>query len=105
MQAIYALDCGNVYDAYELYISARLYNQAHELAVLELAPDAVIRKDLEVLKDLFERIKNGRVPVDGWHVRGRVGFLLIFLTLFRSDWSDVGVFGLRKYHDAPTAVA
>ena len=47
-----------------------MFGAAHELAVLELAPEAVIRDDLDLLKDLLERIA-GR-PVDGWHVRGKV---------------------------------
>lgn len=67
---MYALDCGEVYQAYELYLTAQMYNPAHELAVLELAPDAIIRKDLELLKDIFERF-NGR-KVDNWNFRGKV---------------------------------
>ena len=59
-----------MYQAYELYLSAGLYNLAHDLAVLELAPDAVIHRDLDLLKDLFERF-NGK-PVDDWNVRGKV---------------------------------
>ncbi|KDQ58796.1 hypothetical protein JAAARDRAFT_34652 [Jaapia argillacea MUCL 33604] len=68
-KAIYALNNGNVYDAYELYLTAGLYNPAHELAVLELAPDAVIRHDLLLLRGIFEKIEGH--PVDGWHVRGK----------------------------------
>lgn len=59
-----------MYNAYQLFISAGLYNPAHDLAVLELAPDAIIRKDLELLKELFSKFV-GR-PVDGWHIRGQV---------------------------------
>ncbi|KAJ7180452.1 nuclear protein 96-domain-containing protein [Mycena filopes] len=68
-QAIYALDCGRVFEAYELYLSAGLFNPAHNIAVLKLAPDAVIRNDLALLTSLFSRF-DGR-PVDGWHVRGK----------------------------------
>ena len=71
-QAIYALDKGEVYHAYELYLSAGLYNPAHDLAVLELAPDAVIHRDLDLLKELFERFI-GR-PTDDWHIRGKVRY-------------------------------
>lgn len=67
---MYALDCGDVYGAYELYLSASMYNAAHDLAVRELAPDAVIREDLELLKSLFEQFRNH--SVDDWHVRGKV---------------------------------
>ncbi|KAJ7132067.1 nuclear protein 96-domain-containing protein [Mycena epipterygia] len=68
-KAIYALNCGEMFEAYELYLSAGLYNAAHDIAVLKLAPDAVIRRDLTLLTDLFNRF-NGRA-VDGWHVRGK----------------------------------
>ena len=47
-----------------------MFGAAHELAVLELAPEAVIRDDLDLLKDLLERIAGH--PVDGWYVRGKV---------------------------------
>lgn len=69
-KAIYALDRGKIFDAYELYIMAGLHSAAHDLAVLELAPDAVMRKDVELLKELLGRFKVH--PVDGWHTRGKV---------------------------------
>ncbi|KAJ7695132.1 nuclear protein 96-domain-containing protein [Mycena rosella] len=69
-KAIYALECGEVFEAYELYLSAGLYNAAHDIAVLKLAPDAVIRRDLTLVTNIFSRF-NGR-SVDGWHVRGKV---------------------------------
>lgn len=69
-KATHALSNGRVFQAYELYLSAGLYNAAHDLAVLELAPDAVIHRDLELLKELFERFA-GR-GVDDWHARGKV---------------------------------
>ncbi|KAI0918514.1 hypothetical protein AcV5_002488 [Taiwanofungus camphoratus] len=69
-KAMYAFDGGDVYSAYEFYLAAGLYNPAHELAVLELAPDAVIRQDLLLLQDLFDKFIDH--PVDGWHVRGKL---------------------------------
>ena len=69
-QAVYKYSEGNIYEAYQLYIQSGLYNSAHELAVLELAPEAVIRNDLELLESLFERIAGH--PVDNWHSRGKV---------------------------------
>lgn len=80
LQAVCALDSGEVYRAYELYLTAQLYNSAHELAVLELAPDAVIRKDLELLKDIFE-VFNAR-KVDNWNFRGKVCIGKFFYTNF-----------------------
>ncbi|EKM57526.1 uncharacterized protein PHACADRAFT_206423 [Phanerochaete carnosa HHB-10118-sp] len=69
-KATHALDNGEVYHAYELYLTAGLYNPAHDLAVLELAPDAVIHRDLDLLKAIFDRF--AAHPVDDWNVRGKV---------------------------------
>ncbi|KAJ7222682.1 nuclear protein 96-domain-containing protein [Mycena rebaudengoi] len=69
-KAIYALDCGEVFEAYELYLAAGLFNPAHEIAVLKLAPEAVIRRDLTLLTSLFSRFVGKQV--DGWHVRGKM---------------------------------
>ncbi|KAH9006574.1 nuclear protein 96-domain-containing protein [Lactarius hatsudake] len=68
-KAIYALNRGDVFEAYQLYLQAGLHNAAHELAVYELAPEAVIRDDLELLKTLFGRFIGH--AVDEWHVRGK----------------------------------
>jgi len=51
---MYELDSGNIYAAYELYLSAKSYNLAHNLALVELASDAIIRKDLDLLRNLFK---------------------------------------------------
>ncbi|KAG2041250.1 nuclear protein 96-domain-containing protein [Suillus americanus] len=69
-RAVYAIYEGKVFEAYQLYLNAGLYQQAHDLAVVELAPEAVIRQDLDLLISLFERIANQ--TVDGWHTRGKV---------------------------------
>ncbi|KAF9234244.1 nuclear protein 96-domain-containing protein [Melanogaster broomeanus] len=55
-KAIYAIHQGNVFDAYQLYMAAGLYQSAHDLAVVELAPEAVIQQDFELLASLFERM-------------------------------------------------
>ncbi len=70
IQAIYVLNRGDVFEAYHLYLQAGMHGAAHELAVFELAPEAVIRNDLELLQVLFERFVGH--AVDGWHVRGKV---------------------------------
>ena len=51
-----------------------MYNTAHKLAVLELAPDAIIRKDLELLRSLFIRFDSDgkRDKIEHWFVRGKV---------------------------------
>lgn len=64
------MDRGEVYEAYECYLAAQLYNPAHDLAVLELAPDAIIRGDLDLLKELFERVHSRKV--ENWTSRGKV---------------------------------
>lgn len=69
-QAIHAFSQNRVYEAFDLYVSAGLWNAAHDLAVLELAPDAVVRDDHELLRTIFSRISGH--SIDGWHLRGKV---------------------------------
>jgi len=71
---MHELDSGRYFSAYDLYISAGLYNAAHTLALYELAPDAIIRKDLELLRTLFSRFdtEGRREKIDGWFVKGKV---------------------------------
>ncbi|KAF8814679.1 hypothetical protein BYT27DRAFT_7081395 [Phlegmacium glaucopus] len=73
-KALHALDDGNIFSAYELYLSAQMYNSAHNLAILELAPDAIIRKDLELLRNLFTRFDSDgkKDKIEHWFVRGKV---------------------------------
>ncbi|KIK96637.1 hypothetical protein PAXRUDRAFT_825734 [Paxillus rubicundulus Ve08.2h10] len=68
-KAIYAIRQGNVFDAYQLYMDAGLYQSAHDLAVVELAPEAVIRQDFELLASLLERMASQ--SIDGWHLKGK----------------------------------
>ncbi|KIL64135.1 hypothetical protein M378DRAFT_11701 [Amanita muscaria Koide BX008] len=70
--ALYALDTGDIYNAYELYLSAGLYKPAHNIAVLELAPDAILRRDLDLLRDIFERFEGKEGKIDGWSIRGEI---------------------------------
>jgi hypothetical protein len=55
-----------------------MYNTAHNLAILELAPDAIIRKDLELLRNLFIRFDSDgkRDKIEHWFIRGKVRFTL-----------------------------
>ncbi|TFK73374.1 hypothetical protein BDN72DRAFT_814625 [Pluteus cervinus] len=69
-KAVYAFNAGDVFTAYELYLTAGLDNAAHDVAVSELAPDAILRQDFDLLKFLFEKFETR--PVDGWHVRGKI---------------------------------
>ncbi|KAF7289507.1 SNF2 family helicase [Mycena chlorophos] len=70
-KAIYALNSGDVYEAYELYASAELYDESHDLAISKLAPDAIIRNDLELLSSLFSRFVRRKDRVRSWHSRGK----------------------------------
>ncbi|KAH8101186.1 nuclear protein 96-domain-containing protein [Cristinia sonorae] len=69
-KATYALDQGDVYGAFEHYLKAGLFNAAHDLAVLQLAPDAVIRRDMALLTDIFQRFSG--LIVYEWSVRGKI---------------------------------
>jgi hypothetical protein len=40
--------------------------------VLELAPNAIIRRDLDLLKEIFERFEGKEDKIDGWPIRGKV---------------------------------
>ncbi|KAF5389513.1 hypothetical protein D9757_004196 [Collybiopsis confluens] len=93
-QAIYALNSSNQlpspilsidhpsssshppHTAYELFLAAGNLNRAHDIAVLSLAPDAVLRDDFVLLKELFSPfvphsgdVDRGRV--EGWYARGK----------------------------------
>ena len=69
-QAIHAFSQNHVYEAFDLYATAGLWDAAHDLAVLELAPDAVVRQDHELLRVIFSRLSGH--SIDGWHLRGKV---------------------------------
>lgn len=79
---MYEYDSGRFYAAYELYLSAQQYNTAHTLALYELAPDAIIKKDLDLLRDLFSPFDSDgrRDRVEGWFVRGKAGLSLQYST-------------------------
>ena len=100
-QALHALNSGKIYEAYELFLSAGSYNLAHDLAVLELAPDAILRRDFELLKSLFTRFV-GR-PVEGWHLHGKVGFTFEISPVFLL--TELGLSGLRADYDPLTRIA
>lgn len=93
---------GDVFEAYHLYLQAGLHSAAHELAVFELAPEAVIRDDLELLKVLFERFVGH--ALDEWHVRGKVRQIeraALHLSL-SNVISATGLPRLRACNDATT---
>ncbi|KAJ8472744.1 hypothetical protein ONZ45_g16544 [Pleurotus djamor] len=85
-KAIRAYDDGRLYEAFELYYSATEYNAAHDIAVLDLAPDVIIRKDLELLESLFSRFEGK--PVDGWHTRGKLFLDYVHVTKRLAELHD-----------------
>ena len=80
-----------------------MFNAAHNLAVLELAPDAVIRQDLDLLNDLFQRFAGQ--SIDGWEVRGKVSspYDTVFPTTFSSPFFQA-VLGLRESNEPPAKI-
>ncbi|EIW78425.1 hypothetical protein CONPUDRAFT_156410 [Coniophora puteana RWD-64-598 SS2] len=68
-KALYAIYQGQVFDAYTLYMEAGLHQAAHDLAIADLAPEAVIRHDLELLRSLFGKMESR--PINGWAQRGK----------------------------------
>lgn len=99
-QALYAISQGKIFEAYELYMAAGLYQSAHDLAVVELAPEAVIRQDFELLTTLFERMVSQ--SIDGWHLKGKARLSLSSSSpIALSHASPSGLSGLRPRHDTP----
>ncbi|KIY71544.1 hypothetical protein CYLTODRAFT_118007 [Cylindrobasidium torrendii FP15055 ss-10] len=71
-QAILALGEGRVYDSYKLYLDARMWKEAHDIACRELAGEAIIRRDVECLRELFNRFPSNHEKVEGWTFRGQI---------------------------------
>ncbi|KAK4051594.1 hypothetical protein OIV83_002734 [Microbotryomycetes sp. JL201] len=60
-QATYEHYRGNVFAEFKLLIMAEQWSAAHEIAVLELAPEAVVRGDLLLVKKLLEPFNPRRI--------------------------------------------
>jgi len=73
-QAYLAQYQGRTFDAYEHFLKADQQRIAHDIAVNELASDAVIRGDLGLLRALFQPFDP--VLVDDWTFRGKVSTLI-----------------------------
>lgn len=69
-QACLAQYEGRAFDAYEHFLKADEQRLAHDIAVNDLAPDAVIRGDLSLLRALFKPFDPQ--AVDEWSFRGKV---------------------------------
>ncbi|KAI5121845.1 hypothetical protein M0805_003278 [Coniferiporia weirii] len=69
-KATHALYTGDIYLAYGLYTRARVYQTAHELAIAYLAPEAILRDDLDLLLSLFTALEENQV--DDFSVGGQL---------------------------------
>ncbi|KAF8583009.1 hypothetical protein K439DRAFT_1412588 [Ramaria rubella] len=61
---------GKTFDAYEHFLKADDQRTAHDIAISDLAPDAVVRGDLSLLRALFEPFNPQAVPE--WSFRGKL---------------------------------
>jgi len=69
-KAVYSFSKGEIYQAFELYTHAGAHTAAHDLAVTYLAPEAILRSDLELLKNIFSAIDDS--SVSDWRVGGQL---------------------------------
>lgn len=69
-----------MYEEYKLLLAAEQYTGAHFVAINALAPEAIIRDDLDLLNKLLQPFENVDISVDNWSSGGKVsGDLLICL--------------------------
>lgn len=54
-------------------MAAEQFTLAHGIVVIELAPEAVLRNDMNLLRKLFEPFRGQ--AVSGWEAGGEVRFL------------------------------
>lgn len=64
---------GRAFDAYEHFLKADEQKIAHDIAMYELGPEAVIRGDMALIRALFHPFDPQ--AVDDWSFRGKVCFL------------------------------
>ncbi len=69
-QANCARDQGRLYDEYQHLLDAGLYDRAHAIAVSSLGPEAVLRKDYDLVHRLFGVFVDK--DVEAWNRGGRV---------------------------------
>lgn len=86
-----------MYDAYDKYLIAAMHPEAHEIAVLELAPDIVIRRDLDLLELTFNSIHN-HSKIEDWNVRGQVSTKTLDKDVTFIDRAS-GILGLCPHYE------
>jgi hypothetical protein len=74
-----------------LLLSAGLYSEAHKVVVWDLAPEAVVRSDFEVLESMFAELRERQVQVADWQSGGQVrpplSREIILIRMGRSIWT------------------
>lgn len=94
-KATLALYHGDIYLAYQLYSSARSHRTAHELALNYLAPEAVLKEDLQMLSDLFSDLDASLI--EDFAVGGQV-------KAFSECYSDTERELIKIFHSCFTAL-
>ncbi len=69
-QAVAAKAKGDLFGEYKLLLEAEAFGPAHRVAVVELAPEAVIRNDFALVRRLFEVFDPQETS--GWEDGGKV---------------------------------
>jgi nuclear pore complex protein Nup98-Nup96 len=60
-----------------LLLSAGLFSEAHKVVVWDLAPEAVVRSDFEMLESMFVELKDVSTQVANWQTGGQVRCCLL----------------------------
>jgi hypothetical protein len=69
-QANCARDDGNIYEEYQHLLRAGLFDRAHGVVLTDLAPEAIIRRDNDLLRRLVEPLADKEVET--WNHGGKV---------------------------------
>jgi hypothetical protein len=70
-QAAYLITQGKFFEAFQAAMQAeKLQHFAYKLAVDNLVPDAILRDDLELLRNMFSGFDAS--AVEGWAMKGQV---------------------------------
>lgn len=62
---------GDAFGEYHALIHAESYNAAQRILISKLAPEAILREDMELLRTLCEALEGK--GADGWEYGGKVG--------------------------------
>ncbi len=99
-RAIQAARRGDKFSEYQLLLQAELYLQAHRIAVYDLAPEAIIRCDHNLILKLFARFPSD-IEIPGWKHGGQVltDFVAVVLKLPRDMLRERQLLGASAEED------